>query len=209
MLTLALETSTPQGSLALFDGESLLDIQHFQALRGHNSKIYSHLKLVLDKLGDRRLERLVVGTGPGSYTGVRIAISIADALALSHDAALIGCSSMVAAKVGEAEDHYWIVGDARRNSWYRAEVRSGELVGGVVTEPRERWEEAVKGALLASVPVRTFDLKSPLEGVEIDVPTAERLGRVSKLMSPTAGPVEPAYLAPPYITTPKKPGKVL
>ena len=78
MLTLALETSTSQGSLALFDGEALLESYHFQALRGHNSKIYRPLESMLDVLGDRRLDRLVVGTGPGSYTGVRIAIAIAD-----------------------------------------------------------------------------------------------------------------------------------
>lgn len=209
MLTLALETSTSQGSLALFDGEALLESYHFQALRGHNSKIYRPLESMLDVLGDRRLDRLVVGTGPGSYTGVRIAIAIADALALSHGAALIGCCSMIAAKLGETEEHYWVAGDARRDSWYRAEVRSGALVGELITESRELWKSAVDEALAANVPVRTFDPKSPLVGVEIDVPTAERLGRVSQSMSANARPVEPTYLAPPYITTPKKTGKVL
>ena len=194
MLTLALETSTPEGSLALFDGETLLETHHFQALRGHNNKIYAPIEAMLDRIEDRRLDRLVVGTGPGSYTGVRIAIAIADALALSHGAVLIGCSSMVAATLGETEEHFWMVGDARRDTWYRGEVRSGATV---------------EGALNANVPVRTFDLKSPFPGVEIDVPTAERLGSVSQAMSPTPGPVEPTYLAPPYITMPKKRGKLL
>ena len=209
MLTLALETSTPEGSLALFDGETLLETHHFQALRGHNNKIYAPIKAMLDRIEDRRLDRLVVGTGPGSYTGVRIAIAIADALALSHGAVLIGCSSMVAATLGETEEHFWMVGDARRDTWYRGEVRSGAMVGEVITESRELWEAAVEGALNANVPVRTFDLKSPFPGVEIDVPTAERLGSVSQAMSPTPGPVEPTYLAPPYITMPKKRGKLL
>lgn len=209
MLTLALETSTPHGSLALFDGETLLGSQTFEALRGHNSKIYEPLEAMLEKLEGRRLQRLVVGTGPGSYTGVRVAIAIADALALSHEAVMIGCSSMLAAALGVSHEHYWIVGDARRETWYRGEVRDGGLVGLILTEGREVWEKCVRGALAEGIPVATFDSESPLEGVDLCRPTAERLGKVSLALAPSQGPVEPAYLAAPFITQPKKPGKAL
>ena len=209
MLTLALETSTPSGSLALYDGETLVETHAFEAHRGHNSKIFAPLQSMLADLSGHHLARLVVGTGPGSYTGVRIAIAIADALALSHHAKLVGCSSMLAATIGATASHYWIVGDARRDTWYRAEIRDGALVGAITAEGRSLWEAAVEGALAAGIPVRTFDAKPPLDGVLLDSPTAKQLGRVSFHQNEQEGPVEPIYLAAPYITEAKKLGKVL
>ena len=84
-LTLVLETSTPKGSLALFDGRQLLKRRGFDALRGHNSKIYGPLGELLNATEGRSLDRLVVGTGPGSYTGVRIAIAIANPIESAHE----------------------------------------------------------------------------------------------------------------------------
>lgn len=149
MLTLVLETSTSRGSLALLEGERLRETHGFEALRGHNSAIFDPLESLLAGLSshaESRLSRLVVGTGPGSYTGVRIAIAIADALALSHGAELVGASSFIGAECGGERDRYWMVGDARRQSWYRAEIRDGRLSGPVVTESRAAWEKAVRGA---------------------------------------------------------------
>ncbi|MGY8686639.1 MAG: tRNA (adenosine(37)-N6)-threonylcarbamoyltransferase complex dimerization subunit type 1 TsaB, partial [Verrucomicrobiales bacterium] len=147
MLTLALETSTPQGSLALFEGDSLVEERTFQAVRGHNSKIFASLRDLLELLEGKNLTRVVVGTGPGSYAGVRISISIADALALSHDAALIGCSSLIAAEGVSETERCWLVGDARRHTWYRAEIQDGKLSGPIIVEDREAWERAVCQAL--------------------------------------------------------------
>lgn len=203
MLTLVLETSTPRGSLALFDGESLLETRDFQAVRGHSSTIYPPLKELLASLGRRRLQRLAVGTGPGSYTGVRVAIAIADALALSYEAELTGRSSLVAGQAAKGRERYWMVGDARRQSWYRAEVREGHLAGPIVTENRSTWEKAVQRALDEGMAVYTFDSESPIPGVTLDVPTAQRLGELIHGTLCPPGPLEPIYLAPPYITQPR------
>ena len=209
MLTLVLETSTPHGSVALFEGPTLLESRAFQARRGHNSKIFRPLGDLLESLGDRSLARLVVGTGPGSYTGVRIAIAIADALALSHGAELTGYCSLTAGQKAGGQDRYWMVGDARRKSWFRAEVCRGQLAGPIVTEPRASWEEEVRRALGQGMAVHTFGEEAPLSGVRLDVPSAERLGVVAQNVGPGPGPVEPCYLAAPYITKAKRPGKVL
>lgn len=203
MLSLALETSTSHGSLALFEGDRLLGERGFQALRGHNSKIYGPLGELLECLEGRRLDRVVVGTGPGSYTGVRIAISIADALALSHGAGMIGKCSFVAAGGVEDQDRYWVVGDARRKSWYRGEIDGGNLVREVTVETRDAWETAVERALGEGTKVVTFDEEPPFPGVVFDRPTAVRLGKVTLGSSPGEAPVEPLYLAAPYITKAK------
>ena len=207
MLTLALETSTPHGSLALVEDDHLVVTEAFQALRGHNSKIYGPLETVLAQLHGRTLDRIVVGTGPGSYTGARIAIAIGNALALCHNAALIGYSSLCAASLGAEHQRYWLVGDARRDQWYRAEIHDGRLKGQTVCEDRRTWEAAIQGALDEGIAVLSFDAKTPHSGALLDHPTAERLIAVSQHVEPTDTPVEPAYLAPAFITTPRKAGK--
>ncbi len=204
MLTLALETSTPHGSLSLFDDDHFLGEHAFEAERGHNSKIYAPLRTLLEAIGDRKLDRLVVGTGPGSYTGVRIAIAIAEALALSHHAERLGVCSFIGAGVGDAHSRYWIVGDARRQSWYRGLIVDGRLSGKILTEDRRQWEAAIQEALKSGEVVSTFDQRIPYPGVIQDRPTATRLIERTKPWTATEGPLEPCYLAAPYITTPKR-----
>lgn len=209
VFTLILETSTPKGSLALFEGRQLRATRSFDALRGHNSKIYGPLGELLESVGERSLDRIVVGTGPGSYTGVRIAIAIADALALSHDAQLVGCCSFLGASSGGQHERYWVVGDARRQSWYRAEISAGQVSGEIVTEERGAWEAAIEQALAEGIPVLSFDAEVPHSGVQADQPLAECLRDASFSMRPSGDPVEPRYLAPPFITQPKGKGKRL
>lgn len=206
MRTLVLETSTAEGSLALLEGGEVVETCAFRAERGHNSKIYGPLERLLTHAPlaeGKGLQRVVVGTGPGSYTGVRIAIAMAQALALSYGAELVGVSSFIGAEAANEQMPYWVVGDARRQSWYRAEVAEGQLVRPVVVETRAEWELAVSSALAQGMPVYTFDERLPLEGVRRDRPVAVQLGQRSKREKSAEGPVEPYYLAAPYITQPK------
>ena len=214
MWSIAIETSTPRGSLALFHESSLVELRVFQAHRGHNSKIFQPLEDLLSLLPNRKhLTQVVVGTGPGSYTGVRISIAIAQALALSNEATLIGLSSFLAPH-GESSSHYHIVGDARRGKWYRAMVYDGALSESIILEDRELWESHIADALKQGVPVRAFEDQAPMLGVEIDYPCASALGRqaLSKPLSANESrytSVEPIYLSAPFITKAKKPGKAI
>ena len=73
-----------------------------------------------------RPEVIVVGLGPGSYAGVRIAIATAVGLKAAWGARLLGLPSVCAL------DHveYVAVGDARRNSFFFAHVIRGRCVEG-------------------------------------------------------------------------------
>ena len=75
MLTLALETSTSQGGVALFRDRELVFSHTFSADRSHSSGLFSIIEAALAP--DRVPGRIVVGLGPGSYAGVRIAIAAA------------------------------------------------------------------------------------------------------------------------------------
>jgi tRNA threonylcarbamoyl adenosine modification protein YeaZ len=83
MKLLAIETSSPKASLALFDGTSLLgscelDQPHSQAER-LNSKIAELLANSNLTLSD--LTCLALGIGPGSFTGIRVGVNIAKSFA--------------------------------------------------------------------------------------------------------------------------------
>ena len=75
------------------------------------------------------VDRIAVGTGPGSYTGVRIGISCGLGLSLAKGVPLAGMPSVCA--LGEAGG-YWVIGDARRGKFFRCRVEDGRMTGAPV-----------------------------------------------------------------------------
>ena len=82
---LALDLSTAHGSIAVVRGGSdVLFQSSFQSERSHNAQVFAPLRDALAAAGDG-LTGIVIGNGPGSYTGVRIAIAAAQGVALSRN----------------------------------------------------------------------------------------------------------------------------
>jgi|MDTC01.3.fsa_nt_gb tRNA threonylcarbamoyl adenosine modification protein YeaZ len=209
MRILVLETSTPRGSLALFEDGDLVTNESFQAHRGHNSTIYAPLQAMLGNNPHQSgVTTILVGTGPGSYTGVRISIAIADAMALSLGAELIGLSSFLGPVGLKASDkQYAVAGDARREQWYCAAVQDAHLKTPVKPVDRECFEDRVQNVKERGRKVLTFDQTAPMDGVEITYPCATALGEWwfrEKDRYQAVLPVEPMYLAAPFITKSKK-----
>ena len=85
-MMLAIETSTDACSVAIGDG-TRVHVDHRVAPRQHDQLVLRMIDDLLAEAGIRRadLAALAIGRGPGSFTGVRIAASIAQALALVLD----------------------------------------------------------------------------------------------------------------------------
>jgi tRNA threonylcarbamoyl adenosine modification protein YeaZ len=124
MTILALEFSSPQRSVAISRNGNVLA----EAVEngGRNTAAFGMIEKVL---GDAKIEReevdaIVVGLGPGSYTGIRSAIAISQGWQLVCELKLIGCSSMEAiAAQAQAEKIFGRVNiaiDAQRNEFYLA-----------------------------------------------------------------------------------------
>ena len=200
--TLAIETSTHQGSVAVLHEGQIAFSESCGAGRSHSSLLFSVLERALRAVPEgARIDQIAVGLGPGSYAGVRIAIAAATGFALATKAELVGLPSIVA--LGEGE--YVALGDARRESYYFALVRDGECVEGPLLLSAE--ELAQKLARCPVPVVASEELGAVIPGaIEFRYPCAERLARLAaagrSIMA--RGDLQPIYLREPHITTAKK-----
>lgn len=91
-MLLAFDTSSAACTAALFDGSGACLGQADEMLgRGHAERLVPMLAKLLD---GRAATQLLVGVGPGSFTGIRVGIAAAQGLAIGWDASLRGMSSL-------------------------------------------------------------------------------------------------------------------
>jgi tRNA threonylcarbamoyl adenosine modification protein YeaZ len=203
MITLAIDTSTTRGSVALLrDGVLLLD-ENFSADRSHSATLFSALERAFALTA--RLDQIVVGLGPGSFAGVRIAIAAAIGLQLSTGAKLLGIPS--AAALNHSAPDYLAIGDARRETFYFTRVEKGVCLEG----PLLTTEADLRARLLAAAgcPVFATEALPQFPEAQLALPSAVLLARLVAEGRGIvgSGDLEPIYLREPHITLPKaKPG---
>ena len=101
-MILAIDTSTAACSAALFDSDGTC-LAHRDELigRGHSERLVPMLD---EMLVGRRADTILVGTGPGSFTGIRVGIAAAQGLAIAWDCELRGMSSLALLAAGADAD---------------------------------------------------------------------------------------------------------
>ena len=126
MLVAAFETSTRSPSVAVLAGDERFEEQ-LSGLRPHASDLLPALDRLLAQAGRhvRDLELIVVGTGPGSFTGLRVAASTAMGLAKGGQARLFGLPSLEALCWRELApgEQAAVLLDARQGQLYFAHYR--------------------------------------------------------------------------------------
>ena len=138
MNLLAIETATEACSVALLHGDALLDRSEL-APRRHAELVLPMAEDLLAEAGitRRQLDAIAVGRGPGAFTGVRLAISVAQGLALALDIPVVPVSSLAALAMQAPNSGAAILAaiDARREEIYAGTFRFGD--DGLV-EPLDR-----------------------------------------------------------------------
>ena len=155
MTILALEFSSPQRSVAVLRAGNPIAAAEIIESGGYATNAFAMIESALReaKLEREQIEVIAVGLGPGSYTGIRVALSVAQGWQLAHGVRLLGIGSVEClAAQAQAEKIFGrvnVVIDAQRNEIYlagydvsadgRREVEPLKILS--PAEIKLRWEE--------------------------------------------------------------------
>jgi len=186
-LLLAIDTSTSIASVAVFDGERVLSETTWLAGREHSTRVLLEAELALERIGRRpeQLTGLVVARGPGSFTGVRVALSVAKGIAAGFGLPAWGIGSLDALALAAAPCTLPV----------RAAIEAGR---GRYATALYRDEHVVEPPRLATLDeLRELIIEPTLVIGEIGRPARDRLGeRPHICMAPiAASPRRAGFLA--------------
>ena len=187
MNILAMDTSNKALSLALLQDKELLGQVTLNIKKNHSITVMPAIDFLMNSLDMKPtdLDRIAVAQGPGSYTGLRIAVATAKTLAHTLKIELVGVSSLLALVPEQVEGLVIPVMDARRNNVYAGFYQSGQSVR---PEAHLPLAEVLEIAGVADQPV-TFvgetavfaeQIEAALPGVSVQptLPDAAVIGRL-------------------------------
>jgi tRNA threonylcarbamoyl adenosine modification protein YeaZ len=97
-MILAFDTSSSACTAALFDGAGECVARADEVIgRGHAERL---VPIIAELMDGRAAAHILVGVGPGSFTGIRVAIAAAHGLAIGWNAELLGFSSLAVLAAG-------------------------------------------------------------------------------------------------------------
>jgi tRNA threonylcarbamoyl adenosine modification protein YeaZ len=125
-LSLAIDTSTSRTIVGVIDGDSVLFDKFHECATDHGRALSELVAQALKVCAPP--QQVIVGMGPGPFTGLRVGISFAHTFGLARDIPVIGVCSLDAIDI--KEDEYTVAIDARRKEIYWARYKDGHRVEG-------------------------------------------------------------------------------
>jgi tRNA threonylcarbamoyladenosine biosynthesis protein TsaB len=217
--TLVIETSTPRASLATIGPGGHLEQREFTSDRSHNAVLFSPLQELLDARDGVEIGLVLVGSGPGSYSGTRVGIAAAQGVAIACGCPAVAVPSILAVPSAQGGAPCLAIGDARRGSFWTARMENSRLLAEPELTDASGLEAIVSGAIADGLAVFSFEepgrfpLPPELQAqVRLEFPNAQRLWQAWLATPPetrekwlTESP-QPMYLKPPHITPAKPQG---
>ena len=148
MKVLAFDTSSKALSLAILEDKQVLAETTINIKKNHSITLMPAIDFLMASLDwtPKDLDRIVVAEGPGSYTGLRIAVATAKTLAHTLNIELVGMSSLLALVPYQQEGLFVPLMDARRNNVYAGFYENAKPVMPEAHLPFEQVIELIKGA---------------------------------------------------------------
>src|SRR5271154_6231048 len=192
MLDLVLETSSSTGSIALGNEKVVVQTIEFKGPQRHSAALFPALaRLGIPRL---KLRRIIVGIGPGSFSGIRVSLAAAQGIALVQNIPVIGiCSAYSVAAQHKEVTRLGVFADAKRREAFCTVYHNGQLEKETYLIPMAEIEEhASKFTLAVSA--------EPLPGIATRTyPRARDLLTLPDSLDDweAKGPLEPIYLREP------------
>jgi tRNA threonylcarbamoyladenosine biosynthesis protein TsaB len=216
----AIETSTDIGSVALFEGDECVVEDVVHVVSSHGESLLPLIRRAFERAaweaGD--VTRWAVGIGPGSFTGVRVAVATAKGIAIATGAELVGVTSLDAIADGiDAEVVVSILAAGRNEAFIQVRRDQQVLIAATdvpLVEVAARVASAGPGArvVIAGELARAIDWSAsaahlaPTLAVDPphDRPRACGIARIAMNRVPDdVDALEPFYVRPPSITVSK------
>jgi tRNA A37 threonylcarbamoyladenosine modification protein TsaB len=183
--SLLIENSTAHGTVAFASEEVILTRREFSK----SGELAMVIQEVFLNLGVP--DEIIVGIGPGSYTGLRVASATAVGIQLAIGCRAFGCPSVF----GYRADSYHVVGDARLGAVFLASIENKRLTRGPELLPVEEFQSL--RPKLGDWPILAIGPIPGCTDLPIVHPEAEYLIQCRAIFTPS---LEPLYLKEPHIT---------
>lgn len=122
MITLGIDSSTDILAIGLADNKKILAEKKTKALRDHASRILPMIDDIFSEAGHSRdqLDGVAIAIGPGSFTGLRIGLSVAKGAAVSKKIPILGISTfeLIYDRVRQKHDRFALISVSRRGEFY-------------------------------------------------------------------------------------------
>jgi tRNA threonylcarbamoyladenosine biosynthesis protein TsaB len=207
MNLLALETSTDPGSIALWHDGQLIARNCPPGLSNSETLLpLAALALREAGLGFADLDAIAFASGPGSFTGLRVACGVAQGLALAHDLPLVPVGTLDAMALASGGQRVIVVLDARMGEVYFGLFEAGQQQGEIgVYRPESvplpgsaNWLACGNG--LAAYPLLRERLSPYVDAWQAELmPTAEAVARLAVARYARGERVDPADAVPLYV----------
>jgi tRNA threonylcarbamoyl adenosine modification protein YeaZ len=138
---LAIDTSTSRSCVAIIEGTNVLYSGFKDGATAHGPSLPA---LVQEALAVSDVDEVVVGMGPGPFTGLRVGIAFAQSFGFARGISVRGVCSLDAIAAQVTEDDFIITVDARRKEVYWARYTNGVRV----SDPAVNFPADVSGATI-------------------------------------------------------------
>jgi len=220
ILSLAIETSSRRGSVALYRGRELLETAVFSAELRHAVELLPQMDTLCRRHGaaPSDIEEVYVSAGPGSFTGLRIGITVARTLAWANGVRVVRVPTLEvisqnALELPDPPDPLIVLLDAKRGNSYAGVFRRVPAGYKPMDEPAERAVERLAESLPPGTAVIGEGIAYHREAVDragwsvlpepLHAPRAEAVHRLGWARSQAGTFDDPAGLIPIYVRRPE------
>lgn len=148
---LALETSGRDGSVALADGPKLLDQLEFSAPMRHSAEIFTSITALCKRFNrnPKQIQHVYLSIGPGSFTGLRIAVTIAKIFHLANNAKIVAVNTMdvIAANTADCVKEN---NPAPQNIAAILDAKRGQFFVAAYKKQKDLWNKSLPDCLMTA-----------------------------------------------------------